>query len=67
MSPGTPTPGDKDGSWIPSGGRPRKDAAQSPLNAYYRDRGRDVEDVRFGGPYNAIGRKNGGADGSGDI
>lgn len=36
-----------------------EDAAQHRLETYYRDRGWDVEDVRFDGPYDAIARKNG--------
>lgn len=36
-----------------------EDAAQHRLETYYRDRGWDVEDVRFEGPYDAIARKNG--------
>lgn len=36
-----------------------EDAAQSRLETYYRDRGWEVEDVRFDGPYDAIARKNG--------
>jgi hypothetical protein len=35
-----------------------EDAAQHRLETYYRDRGWAVEDVRFGGPYDAIARKN---------
>jgi hypothetical protein len=33
-----------------------EDAAQHRLETYYRDRGWDVEDVRFEGPYDAIAR-----------
>lgn len=36
-----------------------EDAAQFRLETYYRDRGWEVEDVRFDGPYDAIARKNG--------
>ena len=36
-----------------------EDAAQYRLETYYRDRGWDVEDVRFDGPYDAIAQKNG--------
>ena len=36
-----------------------EDAAQSRLETYYRDRGWEVADVRFDGPYDAIARKNG--------
>ena len=36
-----------------------EDAAQSRLETYYRDRGWEVEDVRFDNPYDAIARKNG--------
>ena len=36
-----------------------EDAAQHRLETYYRDRGWDVQDVRFDGPYDAIARKNG--------
>lgn len=36
-----------------------EDAAQRRLESHYRDRGWEVQDVRFDGPYDAIARKNG--------
>lgn len=36
-----------------------EDAAQRRLETHYRDRGWEVQDVRFDGPYDAIARRNG--------
>ena len=57
--PGHPDSGGQGRVLNPQRRKALEDAAQSRLETYYRDRGWEVEDVRFDNPYDAIARKNG--------